>query len=294
MLLNILSVIAPVFLCALIGFFWVKRGLTFDTPFVSTLVMEIGAPCLIFSTFMEIEIDMSAFRSMAGAAFAAMLTFGVVAASVLKIYKLDQRTWLPTQMFPNVGNMGLPLCLLAFGDEGLALGLTYFMVNMVFGFTLGAAITSGKFSFNDIGKNPVFYAVIITLGFLFTDSKPPEWIQNTTSLLGNLTIPMMLIAMGVSLARFKINSIKRSLALSGLRIGMGFGVGVVLAAILNLEGVARGILILQSAMPVAVFSYLFAVRYNRSPEEVAGTVMISTILSFLTLPLLLWYVLPGS
>lgn len=105
---------------------------------------------------------------------------------------------------------------------------------------------------------------------------------------------MMLIAMGVSLARFKINSIKRSLALSGLRIGMGFGVGVVLAATLNLEGVARGILILQSAMPVAVFSYLFAVRYNRSPEEVAGTVMISTILSFLTLPLLLLYVLPGS
>jgi len=70
-------------------------------------------------------------------------------------------------------------------------------------------------------------------------------------------------------------------------------VGVMLADILGLEGVARGIMILQSAMPVAVFSYLFAVRYNRSPEEVAGTVVISTLLSFLTLPALLWYVLPG-
>ena len=64
-----------------------------------------------------------------------------------------------------------------------------------------------------------------------------------------------------------------------------------MARMLGLEGTARGIVILQSSMPVAVFSYLFAVRYQRSPEEVAGTVVISTLLSFLSLPLLLWYVL---
>ncbi len=293
MILTILSVIAPVFICALVGYGWVKRGLEFDTPFVSRLVMEVGAPCLIFSTFMEIEIDMEAFRGMAWAAFAAMALFGVIGAVVLHLCKLDQRTWLPTQMFPNVGNMGLPLCLLAFGDEGLALSLTYFMVNVVFGFTLGMAITSGRLSLMELIKNPMFISVGITLVFLFTGIKPPAWIQDTTSLLGDLTIPLMLVAMGVSLARFQITSFKRSFALSVLRIGMGFLVGVVLAEILGMEGVARGILILQSAMPVAVFSYLFAVRYNRSPEEVAGTVVISTLLSFLTLPALLWFVLPA-
>jgi predicted permease len=75
---------------------------------------------------------------------------------------------------------------------------------------------------------------------------------------------------------------------------MGFTVGVAIANLLDLEGVARGVAIMQSSMPVAVFSYLFAVRYNRSPEEVAGTVVISTVLSFLSLPLLLWYVLPAG
>lgn len=293
MILNILSIIAPVFICALVGYGWVKRGLEFDTPFVSRLVMEVGAPCLIFSTFMEINIDMVAFRSMAWAAFAAMILFGVIGAAALYLCKLDQRTWLPTQMFPNVGNMGLPLCLLAFGESGLALSLTYFMVNVVFGFTLGMAITSGRLSLMELIKSPMFISVIITLVFLFTGSKPPGWIQDTTSLLGDLTIPLMLVAMGVSLARFQITSFRRSFALSVLRIGMGFLVGVALSDILGLKGVARGIMILQSAMPVAVFSYLFAVRYNRSPEEVAGTVVISTLLSFLTLPALLWYVLPG-
>ncbi|MES2605814.1 MAG: AEC family transporter [Pseudomonadota bacterium] len=291
MLYTIFSVIAPVFICSLLGYGWIKKGLAFDTPFVSRLVMEVGAPCLIFSSFMEQDIDLVAFRQMAMAAFISMLAFGVVGSCMLYLAKLDQRTWLPSQMFPNVGNMGLPLCLLAFGQEGLALGMTYFMINTVFGFTIGMMITSGKVSVRELLKNPTFYSVLITLFFMFAGLKPWDWVQNTTKLLGNFTIPLMLIAMGVSLARFQITSIKRSFALSVLRLGTGFVIGVLLAELLGLTGVARGIMILQSSMPVAVFSYLFAVRYNRSPEEIAGTVLISTLLSFASLPALLWYVL---
>lgn len=293
MFLTIFSVIAPVFICALLGYLWVKQGIPFDTPFVSRLVMEVGAPCLIFSRFMQQDIDMDAFRKMAVAAFVSMLLFGVIGGAVLYVARLDQRTWLPSQIFPNVGNMGLPLCLLAFGDEGLALGMTYFMVNTVFGFTIGAMITSGKMSLRDLLKTPTFWAVVVTLVFLFTGTKPWTWVLNTTVLLGDFTIPLMLIAMGVSLARFQIASAGRSLLIALLRLGMGFAVGVGVAAVLGLEGTARGITIMQSSMPVAVFSYLFAVRYNRSPEEVAGTVVISTVLSFLSLPLLLWFVLPA-
>jgi malate permease and related proteins len=292
-LFTIFEVIAPVFICALLGYLWVKKGLAFDTAFVSRLVMEVGAPCLIFSSFMEQTVDLAAFRQMALAAFASLVSFGIVAAAVLSAAKLDLRTWLPSQMFPNVGNMGLPLCLLAFGQEGLALGMTYFMVNTVFGFTIGMMLMSGKMSPRELLKNPVLYSVVITLLFIFTGIKPWTWVQETASLLAGFTIPLMLIAMGVSLARFHITSARRSLMLASLRLGMGFAVGVLIATLLGLEGTARGITILQSAMPVAVFSYMFAVRFDRSPEEVAGAVVISTVLSFLSLPLLLWFVLPG-
>ncbi len=291
MLFTIFEVIAPVFICAMLGYGWVKKGYAFDTPFVSRLVLEIGAPCLIFSSFMEQDIDMQVFRQMSVAALVSMLLFGLAGSVVLYMAKLDQRTWLPSQMFPNVGNMGLPLCLLAFGQEGLALGMTYFMINTVFGFTIGVMITSGKLSFRELLKNPTFYSVLITLLFLFVGIKPWTWVQNTTKLLGNFTIPLMLIAMGVSLARFEITSVKRSLLIALLRLGMGFAVGVLVVGMLDLTGVMRGITILQSSMPVAVFSYLFAVRYNRSPEEVAGTVVISTLLSFVSLPALLWFIL---
>jgi predicted permease len=154
-------------------------------------------------------------------------------------------------------------------------------------------ILSGKVSWRELARNPVLYSVLITLLFLFTGTKPWTWVHNTTRLLADFTIPLLLIAMGVSLARFQIASVGRSLLIAVFRLGIGFAVGMAVVTLLDLDGVARRVAILQSSMPVAVFSYLFAVRYNRSPDEVAGTVVISTVLSFLTLPLLLWFVLPG-
>ena len=292
MLYDIFAIIAPVFICALVGYTWVKQGYAFETSFVSNMVMNVAAPCLIFSTFMDIELDKQAFLSMAGAAFITMLIFAGVGFLVLKVFNLNQRAFLPGQIFPNVGNMGLPLCLLAFGDEGLALGLTYFTVNIVFGFTAGIAISSGTLSFRELFHNPLFWTVIITVSLVFVGIESPVWLYNTTDLLGGLTIPLMLIALGVSLARFKITSLKRSVSLSVMRLALGFITGNAVAMMLGLEGAARGILIMQSSMPVAVFAYLFAMRYDRQPEEVAATVVISTVMSFVMLPALLWYVLP--
>lgn len=292
MLYDIFAIIAPVFICALIGYTWVRQGHPFETPFVSRLVMNVGAPCLIFSTFMDIELDRQAFVSMASAAFITMLIFGVVGFGVLKAFGLSQRAFLPGQIFPNVGNMGLPLCLLAFGDEGLALGLTYFTVNIVFGFTVGISISSGTMSFRELMRNPMFWTVIVTVSLVFAGIESPAWLYNTTNLLGGLTIPMMLIALGVSLAQFRVTSLKRSFSLSVMRLGLGFLTANIVASLMGLEGAARGVLILECSMPVAVFAYLFAMRYDRQPQEVAATVVISTLMSFLLLPALLWYVLP--
>lgn len=292
MLIDIFAIIAPVFICAIVGFVWVRSGGDFDTNFVSRLVTNIGAPCLIFSTFTSIDIARDAFMRMMGAALLTTLLFTLTGYIVLRLFRLDQRAFLPSQMFPNAGNMGLPLCLLAFGDEGLALGLTWFTINAVFGFTAGMSISSGDLSFRGVLRNPMLYAVIVSITMVFLGLRPPEWLFNTTDLLGGLMIPLMLISLGVSLSRFHIASLRRSVGLSLLRLCTGFVVGVLAAQLLGLEGAARGVLIMQCSMPVAVFTYLFAVRYERQPAEVAGTVVISTLISFATLPLLLWYVLP--
>ena len=103
---------------------------------------------------------------------------------------------------------------------------------------------------------------------------------------------MMLITLGVSLASIRVQHLGRGMLLGALRILCGAGAGWLIGHLLDLSPLAQAVLVLQSAMPVAVFNYLFAVRANRSPEEVASLVMCSTLLSFVVLPLLLVWLLP--
>ena len=76
-----------------------------------------------------------------------------------------------------------------------------------------------------------------------------------------------------------------------MRVAGGALVGYLVANLLSLEGTSRGVLIVQSAMSAAMFNYLMAYRYHRSPEIVASLVVMSTLASFATLPLLLWLIL---
>ncbi len=291
MFAELFSIIAPVFICAGIGFLWARSGQPYDTVLVSSLITNIGAPCLVFSSLLRITVGPADLGLMAGLALAALGLSAVIGGGALKAAGLSRRAFLPPLVFANTGNMGLPLALLAFGETGLALAIAYFTTVVVIHFTIGVGYVSGAASPTALLRIPVLYAVAAALAFMFTGYRAPSWLTNTTGLLGEMTIPLMLITLGVSLSLLRVSGIVRALGLSLLRLVMGFAVGVALAWAFDLEGVARGVVILQSSMPVAVFNYLFAQRYGRLPEEVAGVVVVSTALSFLTLPILMWFVL---
>jgi len=290
-IIELLTILAPVIICAFIGYAWCRKGLSFDVDQVTNLVTYIGTPCLVFATLTSVEIEQAAFTQMALGTVFTIVSFGVFGAVILRLFHLHLPTYLPPVVWANMGNMGLPLCLFAFGEEGLALAITYFAVDVVMLFTIGVAVSAGAFSLTRLLKLPFIYAVGAALVFMVTGAEVPRWIANTTDLLAGFTIPLMLIMLGVSLASLKISSLKRATAISTLRLVLGFLVGWGVAALLGMEGAARGVLILEAAMPVAVYNYLFAMRYDRAPGEVAGMIVISTVLSFLTLPALLLFVL---
>ena len=228
---------------------------------------------------------------MAWSCVVSVAAFYAISLVVLRVTGQDRRAFLNAMVYANVGNMGLPLCLLAFGDQGLALGIAYFSVNVVLLFSAGVAVAAGATSVGILLRLPILYAVAASLLVIYAGVETPKWVLSTTDLLGGLTVPLMLIALGVSLADLAVKDLRRSVALSVFRIAMGIAVGVATAEVLGMEGMARGVVILQCAMPVAVFNYLFAARYDTRPAEVAGTVVVSTVMSFLTLPALLLYIL---
>ena len=287
----IASILAPVFICVFIGFCWARKGQSYDTELITSLVTYFGTPCLVFYSLSSVQLLPNTLLSMGLAAIFANVAFIIIGGLILAIFRLPQRTYLQTLSFPNVGTVGLPLCYLAFGDEGLALGVTFFSVYVVFQMTVGVAFVSGTFSAKSLFKMPIIPATILAAFFLFTGTQVPEPIYNTTKLIGDLTIPLMLITLGVSLSRLKVHRLKISFLLSALRLSMGLGVGVFLVFLMHLSEPASGVVILQCSMPSAVFCYLFAQIYDQRPEEIAGIVIVSTILGFSFLPVLLWYIL---
>jgi malate permease and related proteins len=284
---QLIAIMAPVLISVGIGFVWARRKQAWDTGFITKLTYYVGTPLLVFSTMTRTGLDGAAFTEIAGAALLALAGFIVASIPLLWVLRLPLKTYLPGLIFPNSGNTGLPLCLFAFGEPGLALGIAYFTVTSISNFTLGQWISSGESSPVALLKTPLIYAVVIALIFMTSDMEVPLWLANTSSLVGSLTIPLILMTLGVSLANLKITRLGRATLLSVFRLGMGLAVGLGVAMLLGLEGTARGVVILDSAMPVAVFNYLFAQRYNNSPGDVAGMVVVSTALSFITLPALL-------
>jgi predicted permease len=288
---EILAIMAPVFICAAIGYGWARSGTPFDSGFVTSLVMNISAPCLIVGTLSSVDMPAQHFSEIA-LATALVLVFSLLIFTALcRLSGLSLRSFLAPLTFPNTGNMGLPLALFAFGELGLAIALGMFMLMSMTHFSLGVAILRGRSNGRGLFLSPIVYATLVSVLMVYTSTTLPLWLENTLTSLGGVSIPLMLMTLGVSLHRIKVGEILLSTWLAVARLALGLGVGLLVVWLLDLQGVMRGVIIIQSAMPAAVFSYLLAHRYQRAPEAIAGMVVISTLLGFMILPGILWVVL---
>ena len=290
---RLFTIIAPLLISAAVGFVWARSGRPFDTRFVTRLIMDVGMPFLIVSSLATTDVERGALTDVGLAVVCLLAAMVLIGFLLLRLLRMDVRAFLPSILFPNTGNMGLPLCLFAFGREGLSLGLVVFVTVSIVHFTFGVALVSGSAHPARFVANPIVWSTAIGAVILLADWELPAWVANTTDIMAGLTIPLMLLTLGVSLANLKVHAAAKSAILAAARLGIGFGVGLLAAHVFGLSGVARGVVVLQATMPVAVFNYLLAERYGREPDAVAGAVVGSTIASFVTLPLLLWYLLAG-
>ena len=288
---QLVPIITPVLLCAALGYGWARLGLPFDREFVTRIVMNIGAPCLVLNGISATGVDSTSFVAMIGAAILLLVVVTATATAILGILRQPLRSYLPPVAFGNVGNMGLPLCYFAFGDEGLGLAVGFYLVYSVCQFTVAPLFQGRQAAWQTLLTTPAIYAAVFGLLLLLTDSTMPLWLGNTVELLAGVAIPLMIIAMGHALGTFTVRRFGISLGMSLLRLVIGFSAGLLLVELLNLEGIMRGVMIVQAAMPVAVFNYLLAARYDRHPDDVAGAIVVSTLISFVSLPFLLNFAL---
>ena len=287
LILTVFQIVAPVFILAAIGFTWVKIGWSYEIEFVTRLAMTLSVPALIFVALMKANISADTLSNLFLSSLIAYLFLALIFWITGKIFKLNMATYWAPLIFGNTGNLGLPLAMFAFGEVGLGYAVVVFAVMAIGSFSIGVWMVSGGGSINKVFKEPMVWATLLGALFLIQGWQTPKWATNTLELLGQMAIPLMLITLGVALARLKINLISRAIILSILKLFVSVGVAWIIGIYFELNDIAFAVLVMQIATPVAVTSYLLAQKYGADANEVAGLVIASTALSVFALPVLL-------
>jgi len=285
LLAKLFEVLFPVFLTIGIGYWYGKKDPKFDTKFITTFVGNIGLPCIIYYSLTTTNISMELFLRFSYYITLYVLVFSFIGIIILKILKKDIYRLLPPIILPNTGNMGMPLCLFAYGNMGLAIATAATAMILVFHFSIGILLASKKFSLKPLLRCTPIYALIVSLFFVYYEISSPKFLENATFLIGYSSIFLVLMSLGVALSKLKVFSIQETLVYSITRVIIGPIVGFAFVKLFNLSGVEAGVMFIQASMPSAVLTFLIAEIYSpkKITESIASTVALSTFMSFFTL-----------
>lgn len=295
MLSIFVNVVLPVFIVAGLGFALERRFRMPVAP-VNQLVLYVLMPSFIFTSLLA--VDLRTDEPLRIGLFAVLLTVAMlgVALAVARLGRLDRVTTsalMLTAAFPNLGNYGLSIVLLAYGGEGVRLGTILLAVQMLFALTLAVFIASsgsaspGR-SLREVARQPTLYAVAAALALGLTETPLPGFIAAAIALPAQAAIPVMLLVLGMQISG--TSGIEAPRLVSGavaVRLVVGTLVGVALAAALGIEGVARDVMIVGAAMPTAVFTILTATEFGTRPRLVSDVVVSGTLASIVTVTLVL-------
>ena len=290
--IKIFEVIFPVFFVIGVGYYLGKKNPKFDTNFITVFAGNIGTPAMIFYTVTTTGITLNIFIHYFVYALLMIGGFALIGLILLFLLRKDLSMELPPLILPNTGNMGIPICLFAYGTEGLGIASAVASVIILFHFTLGIFLAKKKFSLDVVVKSPPVYAIIISVIFLFFQIQTPLFLENTTFLLTYATIFLVLMSLGIALTKLKF-SLKDSILLSLCRVILGPIIAFVIIYYFNLSGFAAGVLLIQSAMPSAILNYLVGSMYSpkKIVDSIASTIVVSTIMSFFTIPIVVFFAL---
>ena len=291
--LKLFEVLFPVFFMVGIGYFIGKKNPKLDTSFITNFAANIGSPAMVFYAITTTGVTFSMFIEYFWYSLIAIFAFALVGVVFLIFLKKEVIRELPPFVLPNVGNMGLPICLFAYGNLGLGIAATISSLVIFFHFTVNVFLASKKFNFKLLLQSPPVYAIIISILFIYFEIETPLFLVNTTMITAYTAIFLILMSLGIALTRLKVFSFKSAFISSICRVFFGPLIGLAIIKIFNLSGFAAGVFLIQCAMPSAVLTYLIGSIYSpkKIVDSIASMIVVSTIMSFITLPIVVFFAL---
>jgi predicted permease len=284
MITRILGIILPVFVVILVGYLYARRVRP-DMSEVNRLSMVILGPALVFSALASKEFDVAENAPLIAGSVGVVLGSGLLAWPVARLAKIDYRTLVPTAMFNNCGNMGLPLAVLAFGQAGFSAMVALFTISNLMQFTLGYRIIDHHAKVLQFLRNPMVWATVLGFAFAITHPPMPEWAHFGIKMVGDALIPVMLISLGVRLFEVRWNDWHIGVIGGIVCPVTGIVMALLLAPVLGLSDTQRGLLILFGSLPPAVLNFMVAEQLRQEPAKVASIVLIGNVMSVIFVPI---------
>jgi predicted permease len=289
-LLKSLSPVVPVFFLIALGFTF-ARWKKINLASLTEIIIYLGTPSLVFTSLAGKPL----YAGEVAILLCGILTIYAVVALLIKLYfvafRFQSRGFALPVLFMNAGNMGIPLALFAFGHAGVQRASLIFVIVTCLQYSLGLYILNGRGNWIETLRLPLIYAALAGLALNLLGTQIPELLMQPVSMLGQATIPMMLISLGYRL--HEVESVQWGHALGGalLRLVGGFVAAVLSVTLIGAEGVNRQVLLLYGCLPSAVVNFVLTEKYRQDPARAASIVVLSTLISVLTIPLLFWWIL---
>jgi predicted permease len=286
MLLRIASILAPMMTVLLVGYLY-GRIRKPDMAFANQLTMDVFVPALILSALADKSFALDAYLPLLAGGVAVILGSGLAAVPVARVLGVPLRTFLPSMMFKNSGNLGLPLMVLAFGEAALAPAIVLWLASTLLHFSLGAWMLDRHTRLSQFWRIPVVAATLVGLGLNMSGTELWLPLQQGIRMLGDISVPLLLFALGARLVGADFGEWR--IGLWGAVAGPATGVlsAAAAAALLRLPAEQTAILLVFGALPPAILNYVFAERYHQEPARVASIVFVGTLAAVAFLPLAL-------
>ena len=287
LVVRIISIITPVLIISAFGFAYAKLCRPNITP-INRLCTDLLFPLLIYTAMASKDFHLLEYIPLILGSIAMLVGSGLIAWGFSQLFGYNRHAFIPPVMFSNVANMGLPLTLLAFGQEMLPAAVAMFMVVSLVQFTIGIRLCAPHANVKGILHSPMLWAMIGGVASSLLGISLPEWLATSTKMLGDAAIPLGLFTVGVGFATFKVERWSIGIVGAILRPLSGLVIAWPLVQFLPMSKTMQGILLLYSVLPPAVMNYIFAERYQQDPGLVSAIVVVGNIASVFFIPLALY------
>jgi hypothetical protein len=289
--LRIVEIVLPVLVIIVMGYaigrLWNKP----DMRVVNRLNLDVFGPFLVLANLSDKSVDLVSLWPLVVASIVIVIGSGLIAWPFAKVSRQDPRTFVPPMMFNNCGNMGLPLALFAFGPIGVAGMVALFTTSNLLHFTLGAFIVHKHAELKLLAKSPMVWATVIGAALGLTGTHLPDSVHAPMKMIGDCTIPVMLLSLGVRMLDVKREDFSNSLLGAAVCPLTGLLMAGIIVQYLPMSKEQIGLVYLFGALPPAVLNFLVADYYKQEPEKVASIVLVGNIASIVFIPLGLLFAL---